>query len=503
MKRRPRAGGGPIRARRRKTPEPKRRTTPKGAPRSQSLPSSENTEVARLTRELDEARKQWIATSKVLQVISSSTFDLQAVLDTLAESAARLCEAEAAAIWRPDGATLKLAANFGGSREWIAFAQQNPVTPDRGTISGRVILEGKVVHVRDVQVDPEFTGVGYYVRGNYRSGLGVPLKSKGETMGVFVLVRSEVREFTEKQIELVTTFADQAVIAIESVRLFEAEQQRTADLTEALEQQTATSEVLQVISSTPGDLEPVFAAMLEKAVRICDAKFGAVYRCEGGALRLVTMHNAPPELAALGRNAPFRPSPKHYLGRMIASKTTIQVADLTAEQGYIERRPEYVAAVELGGVRTYVAAPMLKNDELIGLFLMGRLEVRPFTDKQFELVKNFANQAVIESRTRDCSTNCDSAPTTSASAQLTLLRRWSSRRQHRRCCALSQALPVICSRCSMRCWRTRRGCARRVTAQCGYARKANCASSPCTGNCPKSIWSNGGRRLCPSILTFL
>jgi GAF domain-containing protein len=251
-------------------------------------------ENARLLNELRQSLEQQTATSKVLQVISSATFDLQTVLDTLVASAVRLCEADGGAIWRPDGDMLKVVANFGASKAWQDFAKQNPVIPDRGTMSGRVILEGKVIHIRDVLADPEFTGVGYYAHGNYRTSLGVPLLSKGEAVGVFVLARSEVKEFTDKQIELVTTFADQAVIAIENIRLLTELRQRTtdltestADLTEALEQQTATSEVLQVISSSPGDLEPVFATMLEKAVRFCDASLGNVQRWDGATLEYV------------------------------------------------------------------------------------------------------------------------------------------------------------------------------------------------------------------------
>src|SRR5947209_2252627 len=169
----------------------------------------------------------------------------------------------------------------------------------------------------------------------------------------------------------------------------------TLELSEALEQQTATSEVLRVISSSPGELEPVFAAMLENAVRICDANFGVVYRCEGDVMRSIAMHNMPPAFAALGKVSPFRPSPKHYFGPLMATKTVVHVADLAAEQGYIEGRRAYVTPVESGGVRTFVAVPMLKGNELIGVFNVGRQEVRPFTDKQIALLTNFASQAVI------------------------------------------------------------------------------------------------------------
>jgi GAF domain-containing protein len=158
--------------------------------------------------------------------------------------------------------------------------------------------------------------------------------------------------------------------------------QRTAELTESLEQQTATSDVLQVISSSPGDLEPVFATMLEKAVRICDAKFGGVYRCDGDTFTLVATHNLPPAYAEVSRRAPFRPSPKHFLGRFLAGKTVVHCADLAAEPGYIEQRPEYVAGVELGGVRTIIVVPMLKENELIGAFTAFRQEVRPFSDSR-------------------------------------------------------------------------------------------------------------------------
>ncbi len=224
--------------------------------------------------------------------------------------------------------------------------------------------------------------------------MGVPLMHEGGPIGVIGLSRNRVEPFAEHEIQLVTTFADQAVIAIENARLFEAEQQRTQELTESLEQQTATSEVLSVISSSPGDLEPVFATMLENAVRICDAKFGNVYRWDGESFHLSAMHNTPPAFADSRSRSPIT-SGRGVTGRMATTKTVVHVADLATERAYAEGNPETVAAVELGGVRTFLAVPMLKENELIGGLALSRQEVRPFTDKQIALVSSFASQAVI------------------------------------------------------------------------------------------------------------
>jgi signal transduction histidine kinase len=230
-----------------------------------------------------------------------------------------------------------------------------------------------------------------------RTGLCVPMLKDNECIGAFVTCRLEVRPFAAKQIELVQNFAAQAVIAIENTRLLTELRQRTDDLTESLEQQTATSEVLSVISSSPGDLEPVFATMLENAARICDASFGSIYRWDGGVLHVVATHNAPPAFAEVRRRSPdYRPSPQTAVGRMLATKTVVHVADLTAEASYFEQRvPEVVSSVEIGGTRTLLAVPMLKENELVGAFILCRQEVRPFADKQITLVTSFASQAVI------------------------------------------------------------------------------------------------------------
>jgi GAF domain-containing protein len=226
--------------------------------------------------------------------------------------------------------------------------------------------------------------------------LGVPLLRDGLPIGVIALLRRTVRPFTKHQIQLVTTFADQAAIAIENVRLFEAEGQRTRELTESLEQQTATSEVLQVISSSAGELELVFQAMLRNAVRICDAAFGNIYRWDGESFRLLATHKTPPAFAEARRRSPLRPGTETPLARMIASKTTIHLPDALADPSYTEQHdPAAAAAVEIGGVRTVLLVPMLRETELIGSFTLYRHEPSPFTDKQIELIENFAAQAVI------------------------------------------------------------------------------------------------------------
>ena len=378
--------------------KPKGRSAPKGMPRRGSA-SAGRTEIARLSHELNEALEQHAATAEVLNVISRSTFDLQVVLNTLVESAARLCNSDHAGLFRREGEFYRWAASFGFSKQAHERIKQyyltRVVSPGRGSVVGRTALEAKPVQIADVLADTEFA-VPTQDFDNFRTALGLPLLRDGIPIGVLVLMRSAPQSFTAKQIEVLTTFADQAVIAIENTRLFEAEQQRTRELTELLEQQTATSEVLQVISSSPGDLEPVFSTMLENAVHICDAKFGNIYRWDGDALHLVATENTPTAFTEARRRLPHRADPQTAAGRMIATKTAVHVADAAAEEAYIEQRdPTYVEAVELGGVRTFLTVPMLKENKLIGSFTLYRQEVRPFIDKQIALVTNFAAQAVI------------------------------------------------------------------------------------------------------------
>jgi GAF domain-containing protein len=343
------------------------------------------------TDDLSESLQQQTATADVLKVISRSTFDLQAVLDTLVESAARLCDADRAFLWRRQGETYHLAANHGLSEDYRQFIRDNPITPTRGTLVGRTVLECHTVHIPDVLADPEYTWTESLKRGRgeSRTMLGVPLLRESTPIGALTLTRSEVRPFTEKQIELLNTFADQAVIAIENARLLN-------ELRESLAQQTATADVLEVISSSPGELDPVFQAMLENAVRICEANFGTLQLRENDAFRVAAMHNPPPAFAeARRRNPLIYPNADNAMGRVMATKRFVHIADYTQELAYKQGDPAAVSIVELAGARTLLLVPMVKDDELIGNINIYRQEVRPFTDKQISLLQNFTRQAVI------------------------------------------------------------------------------------------------------------
>jgi two-component system, NtrC family, sensor kinase len=358
---------------------------------AQAVIAIENT---RLLNELRESLQQQTATADVLKVISRSTFDLQTVLDTLVESAARLCEADQASLNHAKDEAYQVVACYGYSPDHKAYMESAPVPSGRGSLVGRVMLEGKVVQIADVRADPEYTFGGPKIGGG-RTMLGVPLLREGRPIGVFNLQRKQVRPFTERQIDLVTTFADQAVIAIENVRLFDQVQARTRELTESLEQQTATSEVLEAISSSPGELEPVFNAMLENARRICGAKFGALWRFEDRAARIVSQLGYPPAFAEFLERGAHRPGSLNPLTRVVETRDIVHIPDYRADRSYLDGDPLAVAGVELGGIRTLLVVPMIKDERLVGAIGIFHQDVRPFTDKQIELVQNFAAQAVI------------------------------------------------------------------------------------------------------------
>jgi GAF domain-containing protein len=348
-------------------------------------------ELRQRTDDLSESLQQQTATADVLKVISRSTFDLQAVFDTLVESAARLCDANDAFLFRRRGDSYYLVASHGWTEEYRQFVREHPIRLGRGTLVGRTVLEGQTVHIPNVLADPEYTWTEATKRGGQRTLLGVPLMREGTPIGVMAMNRGIVRPFSDKQIELLGTFADQAVIAIENVRLFDEVRARTRELSEALEQQTATSEVLQIISSSPGELKPVFASILANATQICEAKFANLALVEGGELRMVAMHGAPPAFEDLRlRRDPKIQIGKTPLGRLFETKRMIHIADVTTEKPF-----DNSAVAKLAGARTLVGVPMFKENELIGAIAVYRQEVRPFSDKQIALVQNFAAQAVI------------------------------------------------------------------------------------------------------------
>ena len=369
----------------------------RNAPTAQVSTADLQEKLDRRTRELEEALQQQTATSEVLSIIRRSPADAQPVFDAIVQSATRLCGAIFGAVYLCDDGRLRIAATQNNTPE--AARQLHEVQqlkrPERSTLGGRAILDRAIVHVPDVLEDPEYSHE-LALAGGWRAVLAVPLLRDGNPVGALTVAKGEPIPFSDRQVQLLNTFADQALVAIENVRLFETEQQRTRELSEALEQQTATSEVLKVISSSPGELTPVFEAMLANAVRICAAKFGTMFLREGDAFRTVALHNAPSAYAELRRRNPvIHPHPSSALSRLVATRQVIHINDILVDQGYLDGAPSSVAVFKTAGARTLVVAPMLKENELIGAILIYRQEVRPFTDKQIELVKHFAAQAVI------------------------------------------------------------------------------------------------------------
>ena len=385
MRRRSRSGGETAKPRRRKTRARRSDVNPKARPRSTSIASLE-AKVARLHGELNEARDQQRATADILGAISRSKFQLQSILQSVVDTASQLCRADASVIFRLEGEVYRFAAGYSLIPSYMEHERQNPISAGRGTLIGRVAINRQVVQIEDAWTDPLYEQKA--VAGVGRSMIGVPLMRNGEPIGVIGLSRNRVAPFAQREIALVTTFADQAVIAIENARLL-------TDLSESLERQTATSDVLRIISSSPGDLEVVFRKMLEDATRICDAKFGTVDLKEGGGLRLAAAYGVPPRFAALRGEGPFHPAPGGILDTAAKTARTVHIPDLAATQSYIKRHPRMVDAVEVAGIRTAVGVPMLRENELVGIIAIFRQEVNPFTDKQIELVTNFATQAVI------------------------------------------------------------------------------------------------------------
>src|SRR6516162_5085983 len=351
------------------------------APKRTKADVDTNTEVVTLKHELAEAREQQAATSELLKVIGRSTFDLQSVFETLAENAGRLCEAKRSFIFRFDGQYLRVVATHNVSAEIKAFVEQNPIAPGRASATARAALEQRTVHVLDAQTDPEYT-YGSRLVEPFRTILTVPMLKAGELLGVILVYRLEMRPFTDSQIALLETFADQAVIAIENSRLFN-------ETKEALERQTATAELLQVINSSPGDLAPVFDAILEKAHRLCGVAQGSLQLYDGSKFRALAVRGLSEAFANRLRVGvslnPNAPGP-----HLLKGARFVQIPDL----GEIDD-PMSRAAFELAGIRTVLFIPLRKDGTLLGRISASRSEVKLFTEKEIGLLESFAAQAVI------------------------------------------------------------------------------------------------------------
>jgi two-component system, NtrC family, sensor kinase len=356
------------------------------------------------TREREEALEQQAATAEVLKVISGSTGKLEPVFQTILENSITICEAKFGMFWLTEGHSFRCVALHGTSPAFTELRRREPVFHPNPTLLsplGRIARSKQLEHVADcraeqayIEGDPGF--VALVDLAGARTILVVPILRDNELVGAVNIFRQEVRPFTDKQIDLVRNFAAQAVIAIENARLLNELRQRTDDLSESLEQQTATSEVLKVISSSPGDLQPVFDTILANATDLCDARFASLRLCEGDQFRTVSLYNAPATLVEHWRSTPLvRPHPESALGRTALTKQVVQIDDVRKGAAYNKRDPLVVAGADLGGYRTVLTVPMLKEDVLIGVISIYRQEVKTFTDKQIELVQNFAAQAVI------------------------------------------------------------------------------------------------------------
>ena len=347
-------------------------------------------ELADANRDLTEALEQQTATAEILRVISQSPTDVRPVFDTIVRSAVRLCDGLFGTAHRFDGELVHLTAYHNCTPEVLeALQRMFPMRPDRRMMSGRAILTRAVVHVEDLLADAEYAQeVGR--AGGFRGCLAVPMLREGSPVGAIVVIRGEPGPFSQRQIALLQTFADQAVIAIENVRLFTELQSRNREITEALEQQTATAEILRVISSSPTDVQPVFDAIVRSAVQLCDGLHGVVSRFDGELIHMAAHYNYTPEALQLAREMyPRRPDRRQATGRTILTRDVVHIDDLQAD-------PEYATELATaGGWRSLLSVPMLRDGKPIGTISVTRGQAGRFSDAQVELLRTFADQAVI------------------------------------------------------------------------------------------------------------
>jgi GAF domain-containing protein len=355
--------------------------------------ASTGQENARLKRELSEALERQKATGEILAAINSSTSELQPILDMIARTASRLCEAEYALIYKLQGGKYHVAASNNTAADFIKYAVSHPVMPGRGSLVGRTVIERKTVHLPDCLADPEYEVRDYQQAGRYRTSLGVPLQQGGDTpLGVIVLMRARVKPFTERQIDLVTTFANQAMIAIENARLFDEVTARTEDLRQSLEYQTATSEVLGIISRSPTDVQPVFEAIAASALRLCGAKWSVVTRFDGAQLHLAALHNLsdPEGVDAIRKIFPRPLSRGGPTDRAILTGTVINLPDVLKDPEYI-----YQSISKAARYRSHLAVPTIRDGNAVGAITVAGEHTAAFTERHVNLLKAFADQAVI------------------------------------------------------------------------------------------------------------
>jgi GAF domain-containing protein/anti-sigma regulatory factor (Ser/Thr protein kinase) len=364
---------------------------------AQAVIAIENTrllnELRQLTADLTESLEQQTAMSEVLEVISRSAFDLQAVFETVVGRSARLSGvAQARAnIFRFDGELLRMAAAHNATPEWREWVAQHPIRPGQHSASARAALERRTIHIPDILADPEYTyGLGMRGVEPFRTILAVPILKGDELLGVILIYLLEVKPFTDKQIALVETFADQVAIAIENVRLFEAEQQRSRELAESLEQQTATAEVLSVISRSKFELQPVLQSVVETAMRLCRAEQAVIYRLEEGAYRFAAGHSSVPEYLEIERQTTIVPGSGSVVGRAALTRQVARIDDAWTDPLYEKKND-----AKVGGVRSMIGVPLMREGESIGVIALARNRVEPFVDREIELVATFADQAVI------------------------------------------------------------------------------------------------------------
>ena len=361
---------------------PRRRKTAEG---------DDNQETVRLKRELAEALERQQATGAVLAAISRSSFDLQTVLDMLTQSAARLCNADMASITqRGEAGHFYHVTNYNFPSDWVEYTRKTPLRPERGTVVGRTLMQKKAVQVVDVLADSDYTHREQQKKAGYRTFLGVPLLRDGQPIGVFSLCRGTVAPFTDRQIEQLSGFADQAVIAIENARLFEEVKAKTEDLAESLQQQTATADVLKVISRSAFDVHAVFNTLVESAARLCQAENVQIFLRDGELYHLAAHNGFSPQYQKYAEAHPIAPGRGTLVARTALELATVHVPDVLLDSEYTWHEGR-----KLAGFRALLGVPLLREGRCIGVMAMTRMTPRPFTNRQIELVTVFADQAVI------------------------------------------------------------------------------------------------------------